>query len=554
MIQAVILAGGQGTRLRERLGDLPKPLVDVDGKPLLEWQMEALRNFGCSEILLLVNYQAEKIRDFVQGKSFSDLDIRVVDEGIAKGTAGALIAASEFLREEFFVVYGDTLFDIDLEKFYQFHRSEPRAEGTLLLHPNDHPSDSDLVEVDELSRITQFHPYPHSPKIYLPNLVNAALYILRRDFILGLKYESGILDFGKHVFPGELLKGRYFRGYRSTEYIKDCGTPSRLDKVVADIRSGRVQARSLSRRQAAVFLDRDGTVNFDPGFCARPEDFELLPGSAHAIKKINMSNYLSVVITNQPVIARGDCSLETLGQIHAKMDTRLGEIGAYVDRTYFCPHHPDKGFPNERSELKIRCACRKPSVGMLERACEDYNIDPMKSWMIGDSTVDLELALRFGLKRVLVLTGNAGRDGKYETVPEFVFRDLGAAANYITSSYGKDREHWLEVGRSIRLGSRIIIRMGSSGEERACLAGFCWVLRETGHGVSLGADSDSSTQVMVVTEEPLPDDLPPTDFFFELCRLSTEDSSALSGAEEQTFHDNGGPLSKKWKFVLKFRS
>jgi D-glycero-D-manno-heptose 1,7-bisphosphate phosphatase len=158
----------------------------------------------------------------------------------------------------------------------------------------------------------------------------------------------------------------------------------------------------LRVNQKAVFLDRDGTINAFNGFITRPEDFELLEGAAEAIRKINSLGYLVIVITNQPVIARGELDFETLDLIHKKMETDLGKHGAYIDDLFFCPHHPDKGFSGERPEYKIDCDCRKPKPGMILQAAQKYNIDLAESFMVGDDQRDIEAGMNAGCKPVFL--------------------------------------------------------------------------------------------------------------------------------------------------------
>ena len=165
-----------------------------------------------------------------------------------------------------------------------------------------------------------------------------------------------------------------------------------------DLRSGLVGAKNLRNRQRAVFLDRDGTLNRYVGFLRRLEDFELLPGAAEAVRLLNRAGYLAIVATNQPVVARGEVSLDELREIHNKMETLLGQEGAYLDGIYVCPHHPDRGFPGERTEYKIVCDCRKPKPGLLLQAAEDFHIDLAQSWMIGDSESDLEAGKAAGCR------------------------------------------------------------------------------------------------------------------------------------------------------------
>jgi histidinol-phosphate phosphatase family protein len=341
------------------------------------------------------------------------------------------LAILDRLADEFLVMYGDTMLQVDLDRFGQAHAAHPEAAATLFLHPNDHPQDSDLVEMDDDGWVTAFHAYPHDPGRYYPNLVNAALYWVKKSALLSFAGRAGQLDFGKHLFPEMLLKGVRLAGYNSSEYIKDCGTPARLDKVCGDFLSGRIARASLDIRQRAVFLDRDGTINREVGHLSHAEELELLPGVAQAVRRLNRSDYRGVLVTNQPVVARGDCSLEELRRIHAKLETLLGADGAYLDRIYFCPHHPDKGFAGEVAALKIKCDCRKPMAGMVHSACLDINIAAADSWLVGDTLVDMATARSAGLRSVLVETGCSGMDYRAIATPDYVVPDLPAAVNFI---------------------------------------------------------------------------------------------------------------------------
>lgn len=188
--------------------------------------------------------------------------------------------------------------------------------------------------------------------------------------------------------------------YDSPEYVKDMGTPDRYYSVCKDCKEGRISEKNLKHKQKAIFFDRDGTINKYVGFLRNIDEFELIDGVAAAIRKINESGYLAVVVTNQPVIARGEVSFEELEEIHNKMETLLGKEGAYLDAIYYCPHHPHKGYEGERPELKIECDCRKPKPGMLFKAAEDFNIDLSQSWMIGDGENDVKAGINTSYGRL----------------------------------------------------------------------------------------------------------------------------------------------------------
>ena len=184
-----------------------------------------------------------------------------------------------------------------------------------------------------------------------------------------------------------------------------------------------VYQRNLKKKQKAFFLDRDGTINKYVGFLKNIDELELIDGVADAIRLINNSGYLAIVATNQPVIARGEVEPEQLEQIHNKMETLLGLQGAYVDDIFYCPHHPDKGFPGERPELKIDCECRKPKPGMLLQAAEKYNIDLHNSWMIGDGLNDMKAGQAAGCRIALIGEKKMGNIRTYKNLLDCV-RDI----------------------------------------------------------------------------------------------------------------------------------
>ena len=433
-----ILAGGKGTRLSSRSRQIPKPMVEVDGKPVLQHQIELCKKNGFKKIALLVHHRADVIKDFFGDGSHFDVELTYVLEGSARGTAGALGDALESLSHNFLVLYGDTYLDVNLRKFFNQH-IDYNDDASLFLHPNDHPSDSDLVEMSSDYLVKAIHPYPRDVNTQYRNLVNAGLYVIKKNKIEEFIPQVGMFDLAKHTFPLMLERGLSIRGYVSTEYIKDMGTPDRLDKVINDIRIGLPEALSDRTKKSAVFIDRDGTINVEVDHLRNPDQVKLLTNSALALRMLNQTGFLSIVITNQPVVARGEVDLNTMDKIHGRLEMLLGEGGAYLDRVYFCPHHPDRGYQNEVSNLKIACSCRKPATGLIEKAATDLSISLKNSWFIGDSTTDIETGRRMGLKTVLVRTGYSGQDGKFPSQPDFICSDLLDAAEWITKGYNKSR-------------------------------------------------------------------------------------------------------------------
>ena len=430
-----ILAGGQGSRLKARTGALPKPMVPILGTPLLEHQIALCRTHGFTRILLLVHHAHEVIHaHFGDGSSYG-VSLGYAIEQTPRGTAGALHDALPQLLDTFLVLYGDTYLDVDLRRLADIHRQR-RADATLLVHPNDHPFDSDLVELDHHGFVTALHSYPHPKDRDNHNLASAALFVVEKHSLAGMAPGNIPTDLAKHAFPAMLQAGRRLYGYVSPEYIKDIGTPERLDRVEQDIRAGIPERLSGRTLRTTVFLDRDGTLNRDVQHLDTPERLELLEGAADAVRRLNRSGRLAVVITNQAAIARGAVTPDGLERIHARLEQALGSEGAYLDAIYVCPHHPDTGFPGEVRELKIECGCRKPRTGLIDAACRDLAIDRTTSWMVGDTTSDIETGRRAGLKTILVRTGYAGQDGKYLFRPDYVVTNLADAVAWILDGHG----------------------------------------------------------------------------------------------------------------------
>ncbi len=427
-MKAVIMAGGKGTRLQSVAKDIPKPMIPVLEKPILEYQIESLKKSGISEITLIVGHLGEVIKDYFKDGKQWDVNIDYILEDIPLGTAGALYYLKGKIKEDFLLVFGDLMLDIDWARFSKFHKDKD-AIISLYGHPNSHPYDSDVIVVDQSNRVLKIESKNVERDFYYHNFVNAGVYCVNPR-LLNYIDKPEKLDLEKNIIAEQISRGGVY-AYKSTEYVKDMGTPERLVSVSKDVKNGVVEGRSLRNKQKCIFLDRDGTINVLKGFLSSTNDMELLPEVATAISRINTSEYLTIVATNQPVIARGECSFSELEQIHMKMETLLGKEGAYIDDLFYCPHHPHKGYEGEIPELKIECECRKPKIGMLVEAAEKYNIDLSLSWYIGDTTMDIQTGYNAGMRTILVQTGEAGQDGKYSVNPDYTAKNLDEAINIV---------------------------------------------------------------------------------------------------------------------------
>jgi NDP-sugar pyrophosphorylase family protein len=302
-MRAAILAGGRGTRIEAVYPDLPKPMIPIAGKPLLQHHVEALALQGICEITLIIGYKADVIRNhFGNGSAFgAHIDYIVEDEPLGTGGALALLP-----REDTLVLFGDVYFDIDLERFINFHK-EKQAAIALFAHSNSHPYDSDIIIADSYDKVIDWKSKKDKQRGNLRNLVNAGLYIFSGNSLPGGKAIK--CDLEHDLILRAIPQGKVF-AYRSTEYVKDMGTPERLVSVDKIIKSGMAAMRNLKNKQHAVFLDYGDIM----------EQMNLIPGVANTIRMLNESPFLAIGIAKQ---------IENAA--HLQMDTLLGNEGAYLD-------------------------------------------------------------------------------------------------------------------------------------------------------------------------------------------------------------------------------
>ena len=433
-MKTIIMAGGKGTRISSVASDIPKPMIKIEGKPVLEREIECLRDQGFSDLIITVSHLAEHIIDYFGDGSVFGVNIEYFVETTPLGNAGALFKLRDKLDGDFLLLNADSVFDIDFNRFVKYHK-EKGGLATLFTHPNSHPYDSGVLIADSDGVVETWLTKEDVRPQWYRNRVNAGLHVINPAVLdmvdvdaekIGTEDENGKIikiDLDRQILKPLCETGKMFC-YDSPEYVKDMGTPDRYEAVCADYREGRVQAKNLKNKQKAVFLDRDGTINKYVGFLRDIDEFELLPGVADAIKAINASGYLAIAVTNQPVIARGEVTYEELQEIHNKMETLLGQQGAYLDAIYFCPHHPHKGYEGEVAELKFECECRKPKPGMILKATKDFNVDLNQSWMIGDGGNDIKAGKSAGCKTALIGEEDFGQDITGQNLSEIVGKIL----------------------------------------------------------------------------------------------------------------------------------
>ncbi|MDR1531569.1 MAG: HAD-IIIA family hydrolase [Clostridiales bacterium] len=391
-MKAVIMAGGKGTRIASLNSEVPKPMIPIAGKPVLEHQIDCLRSQGITDIQLIIGHLGNVVKEYFQSS------VSYITESEPLGTAGALYYLNGQVEDDFLLIHGDVIFDIDVERFREFHLKRGGLV-TVFTHPNDHPYDSGIVIADSNGKVTKWLS-KEDERGWYKNRVNAGLHMMSPK-LLNRFTEARKTDLDRDILKPLISENSLF-AYDSPEYVKDMGTPERCYETERDILTGKVRAKNLRNKQKALFIDRDGTINKFAGFLRNIDNFELIENTTDIIKAANKEGYLVIVVTNQPVIARGELTWPQLEEIHNKMETLLGQRGAYVDDIFICPHHPDKGFEGERPEYKISCGCRKPKPGLLLQAARKYNIDLSRSIMLGDSEKDMLAGEAAGCKSVLI--------------------------------------------------------------------------------------------------------------------------------------------------------
>jgi D,D-heptose 1,7-bisphosphate phosphatase len=402
--QAVILAGGRGTRLGERSLDRPKPMQPVGGRPFLEHVVWNLRRQGVDRLVLSVGHLADVIIDHFGDGRRHGVSIDYVREESPQGTGGALRLCGPALADRFFLLNGDTLFDVNVADLALLAR-ESGAAGALALRGVEDVSRYGAVVLDGhvIARFTE-------KEGRHPGLVSGGVAVLDRGILEAIP--AGPCSLERDVFPGLAARRRLAgRGYSG--FFLDIGLPETLDEAQ--------RAVPAWRRKKALLLDRDGVLNVDEGYVCTADRFRWTSGAVAAIKAANDAGLLVLVITNQAGIARGYYSEDQFRGFTAWIDGQLRDRGAHVDGWYHCPHHPVDGI----GPFKTECDCRKPRPGLVRQAVADWELAPDSCLMIGDKESDLEAAAACGIGG---LRFDSRTDDLLDTLVRRVFPRLSVAS------------------------------------------------------------------------------------------------------------------------------
>lgn len=417
MKQAVILCGGKGTRLKSLTKDTPKPLVEVSGVPLLDRTIRLLAAHGVEKVLLLAGHLSEKIiRHYSEGKAYG-IEVEIFVEDTPLGTAGALTLVKDKLEEDFFIFYGDIFIDFDVSRLREAHlASEAGTVATLMIRQSDHPWDSHLVDIDPHGMVQEFIHTKEEGRLY-KNWGNAAIYACNKSIVEFIP-EGVASDYGKDVFPKVIKEHGKLNSceLERTGFVRDMGTPERLQIVEQYLaRKSRAEAALKAPKPLKVaLLDRDGTLNKEQGLIFHPSQIEMCAGAAEAVSKLTKAGWRCFLITNQPVLARGLCSVETLNEINAVVCSEVEALGGKIEKIYYSPYHPETHHGDGVLELRRASDCRKPNAGMIFQAAEENDLDLSECIMIGDTWRDILAGKKAGVRTALITEiGDAETEADY---------------------------------------------------------------------------------------------------------------------------------------------
>lgn len=424
IVQAIVLAGGLGTRLRPVIKDIPKVLAPVGGRPFLHYILAKLHLAGLDRVCLATGYMGDQVVEECRNHRW-DFSLQVAEEESPKGTGGAIVGAwTQLPSAPTLVLNGDSYVDWKLSEFADAHRKRGAAASVLLTKVIGRDRFGS-VETDDEGRILAFREKKKGRR----GVVNAGAYIFEPEVLQSIpdpKEQKVSLE--REVLP-KWTGDRLF-GFTVKSTLVDIGTPSSFAKAQIEFLDRGLSLMSALHNapgpRGLALLDRDGTIIEEKHHLQDPDEVEVMPGAARAVYRLCRLGYLPVVVTNQSVVGRGKLSREGLEKVHREMIRQLAAKGGSVAAIYSCTHHPEDG-----------CDCRKPASGLVDRALEDFKVSAENCIMIGDKLSDLRAAARRGIEALGVRTGYGDREFSGEAGPDRdVAEDLAAAVDRIEAAIG----------------------------------------------------------------------------------------------------------------------
>lgn len=376
MNQAVILAGGLGTRLKPITDTIPKPMITFHGKPFLEYLLEMLVEQGIQEVILLLGYLSDKVIDYFGDGAKWNVRIIYSVTPVEDDTGLRIFKAKKFIKDEFLLLYCDNYWPMKLDAMYNLF-CKAGVDALITIYTNKEGYTRSNCLIDDEGFVATY-----DKSRTMPNLqgVDIGFFIFKKS-VLDL-LPDGNVNFEKEVIP-KLVSKRNIVAFKTDHRYYSVGSHERLKLT-----------DSFFERKPTIILDRDGVLNKKAPkaqYITKWDEWEWLPGSKEAVCILKKNGYRTIIVSNQAGIARGLMTQTDLNEIHQKMQNELAAVGASMDGIYHCPHGWDEN-----------CDCRKPKPGMLFKAQRDFNLDLSRIYFVGDDERDEAAGKAAGMKTFLV--------------------------------------------------------------------------------------------------------------------------------------------------------
>ncbi len=373
----VILAGGRGTRLGSLTKNMPKPLLKINQREFIDYIIYYISSYNFKKIYLVCSYKHKEFFLRYHKKKIFDCLIICLQEDKPRGTGGALYTIKKRIKSNFFLFNGDSLFLVDLNKFYNFAKKNDQNLISIALASNkNYLSNTKLSNIKLKKNKIIFSKNKSS-------IMNGGIYYIKKKFInLISKNELSLEnDIIPKLVSKNLVNGKYFKNY-----FIDIGLKKNLQLAKKNL--------NKIKLHKCAFLDRDGVINYDYGYVCSRKRLKIMPGVLKTIKLLNKKKYLVTVVTNQSGVGRGYFTEKNVNNLHKFIKVELLKKGSIIDDFIYCPHHPKAKI----TKYKKKCSCRKPNIGMIKQIAKKWQVNIEKSFMIGDKETDMRCAIKSNLK------------------------------------------------------------------------------------------------------------------------------------------------------------